>query len=148
MADQARKLCQLGATDYELADFFEVTVRTIHRWKHAHPAFNEALKAGKDAADDRVERSFYNRAVGYSYDSEKIFHYQGDITRADCVEHVPPDPSAAFNWLKNRRPDQWRDRQERHHTGHIATNPEDPDTARAIIARHEALRAEKKSAGE
>jgi hypothetical protein len=112
---QAQKLCELGATDLELAEFFKVDVRTIYRWKHEHDEFCQALIVGKDALDERVERSLYQRAVGYSFNSEKIFHYQGDITRADTIEHVPPDPGAALLWLKNRRGDKWRDKTEVDH---------------------------------
>lgn len=115
-AAQAEKLCELGATDMELADFFGVDVRTIYRWKHDHDHFCQALKVGKDALDDRVERSLYQRAVGYSFNSEKIFHFQGEITRADTVEHVPPDSSAALIWLKNRRGGAWRDKTEQVHS--------------------------------
>lgn len=115
-ADQARKLCKLGATDYELADFFGVTVQTIYNWKYAHDAFFEAVsEAAKELADKRVERSLFNRAVGYTYESEKVFQFQGEVVRAPTVEHVPPDPSAALNWLKNRKPDTWRDKQVLEH---------------------------------
>jgi hypothetical protein len=114
-ADQARELCELGATDMELAEFFGVDVRTIYNWKHSHPSFFQALKVGKEALDDRVERSLYQRAVGYSFNSEKVFHHQGVITRAKTIEHVPPDPSAALLWLKNRRGGAWRDKQEVEH---------------------------------
>ena len=61
-------------------------------------------------ADDRVERSLYHRAVGYSFESEKIFHHQGEVVRVPIIEHVPPDVGAAMSWLKNRRPDKWRDK--------------------------------------
>ena len=118
-AEQAEKLCELGATDLELAEFFKVDVRTIYRWKHDHDEFCQALKVGKDALDDRVERSLYQRAVGYSFNSEKLFHFQGHITRADTIEHVPPDPGAALSWLKNRRGDKWRDKQEIEQTHHF-----------------------------
>lgn len=114
-AEQALELCERGATDFELADFFRVDVRTIYNWKHSHPEFFHALKVGKDALDDRVERSLYQRAVGYSFNSEKIFHFQGAITRAETVEHVPPDPGAAMSWLKNRRGDKWRDKSDVEH---------------------------------
>jgi hypothetical protein len=115
-AAQAQKLCEIGATDLELAEFFEVDVRTIYRWKHNHDEFCQALKVGKDALDDRVERSLYQRAVGYSFNSEKIFHFQGQITRAETIEHVPPDAGAAMSWLKNRRGDSWRDKQDVEHS--------------------------------
>ena len=81
-AEQARKLCERGATDMELADFFEVNTATIYRWRNSHPEFCEAVIAGKDACDDRVERSFYNRAVWYTFESEKIFQVGGEIIRA------------------------------------------------------------------
>ena len=113
---KARALCQRGATDIELADAFEVSLATIYRWRNSEPEFCEAVKAGKDAADDRVERSLYQRAVGYTFESEKVFQYQGVIVRADTREHVPPDPGAAFNWLKNRRGEQWRDKREIEHS--------------------------------
>lgn len=102
-------------TDEELARFFDVHVATIYRWQATFPEFCEALKVGKAAPDDRVERSLYHKAVGYTFESEKIFNYQGEIVRAKCVEHVPPDTTAAIFWLKNRRKDDWRDRHE--HTG-------------------------------
>ncbi|WP_016744376.1 hypothetical protein [Rhizorhabdus wittichii] len=116
-AGQAKKLCELGATDFELGEFFDVDIRTIYRWKHDHSEFAEALAVGKESLDERVERSLYQRAVGYSFDSEKVFHFQGLITRAPIVEHVPPDPGAAMLWLKNRRGDKWRDKQDHAHSG-------------------------------
>lgn len=114
-AKQAAKLCEFGATDMELAGFFEVNVLTIHRWKHKHEDFCNALRTGKDHADERVQRSFYNRAVGYTFESEKVFQFQGKIVRAKTLEHVPPEPGAAFSWLKNRRGEQWRDKSEVEH---------------------------------
>jgi hypothetical protein len=44
---------------------------------------------GKGLPDDKVERSLYQRAVGYSYSTGKIFHHQGTITRAQCFTGVP-----------------------------------------------------------
>lgn len=116
-AEQARKLCELGATDYELADFFGIDTRTIYRWKNTEPKFCQAVIVGKDKADDRVERALFNRAVGYTFESEKVFQHQGEIVRAPTTEHVPPDPGAAMNWLKNRRGDKWRDKITQEVTG-------------------------------
>lgn len=114
-AEQAKKLCLLGATDEDLADFFKVSIRTIANWKGQFDEFLQALKAGKDQADDRVERSLYQKAVGYTFDSEKVFQFQGHIVRAETREHVPPDTTAMIFWLKNRRPDAWRDKKEVEH---------------------------------
>lgn len=122
LAKQAEKLCKLGATDIELADFFGVSDRTICRWQSEFPDFCQALKAGKESADERVERSLYHKAVGYSFDSEKIFQFQGQIVRAKSREHVPPDATSMIFWLKNRRREQWRDRQDHEHSGAIGIN--------------------------
>lgn len=108
--EQAEKLCELGATDRELSEFFDVSMSTLNLWKIQHKAFAAALKVGKAAADERVEHSLYRRALGYSFDSEKIFNDKDNgITRTPCVEHVPPDITACIFWLKNRRPKEWRD---------------------------------------
>lgn len=111
---QAEKLCRLGATDMETADFFGVTTRTLYRWKLDHPTFCQALKAGKDALDERVVSSLYHRAVGYTHDAVKIFMPAGARAPvyAGYREHVPPDTTAAIFWLKNRQSAEWRDKQE------------------------------------
>lgn len=112
MVEQAKKLCRLGATDLEMADFFEVNVATIYRWKHTHPEFCDALKAGKEAADERVERSMYAKATGYTFDAVKIMAVEGVVHKVAYREHLPPSDTAAIFWLKNRRPKEWRDRIE------------------------------------
>lgn len=111
---QAEKLCKLGATDVELADFFEVSVRTLYRWKAQFEDFCQALKSGKESADERVERSLYHKAVGYTHNAVKIFMPAGakEAVYAPYREHVPPDTTACIFWLKNRRAEAWRDKQE------------------------------------
>lgn len=116
-AKQAEKLCLLGATDIEMADFFEVALSTISKWKHDYPEFSEALKAGKALADERVERSLYQKAVGYTFEAVKIFMPAGadGPVYAPYREHVPPDTTACIFWLKNRRQQQWRDVHKHEH---------------------------------
>lgn len=110
-AEQAAKLCLLGATDQEIADFFGVDVRTVYRWKHDHDEFCQALKGAKEAADERVERSLYQRAIGYEQDEVKIFMPGGasEPVYAPYRAKVAPDVTAAIFWLKNRRSEAWRD---------------------------------------
>lgn len=76
---QAEKLCKLGATDLEIADFFEIDVRTLHRWKADNTEFCHALKAGKAEADERVERSLFARANGYEHDEVDIRVVNGEV---------------------------------------------------------------------
>ena len=110
----ARTMCNMGATDAELADAFEVKVSTIWRWTSSHPEFCSALKVDKGEYDERIKRSLAQRALGYSYDAVKIFHPAGAPAPvyAPYREHVPPDPGAAKIWLCNRQPEEWRDRKE------------------------------------
>ncbi|VVE10373.1 hypothetical protein PCO31010_02617 [Pandoraea commovens] len=90
--EQARKLCLLGATDDVIARFFDVTDRTLRNWKQRQPEFAEALKLGKLSADTEVVSALYEKAKG------------GDVT-------------ACIYWLKNRQPEQWRDRVAHEVTG-------------------------------
>lgn len=115
MCPQAEKLCKLGATDKELADFFEVDERTINRWKDESKEFRQSLKSGKEIADAEIASKLYHRACGYEHDDVHISNYQGAVTITPIKKHYAPDTTAAIFWLKNRRPDLWRDRVE--HTG-------------------------------
>jgi len=123
-AEQARKICELGATDQEIADFFGIDVRTVYRWKHDYPEFCHALKAGKDIADERVERSLYQKAIGYEQDEVKIFMPGGasEPVYAPFRAKIAPDTTAAIFWLKNRRSQDWRDKQDHEHSGNVTIN--------------------------
>lgn len=118
-AKQAAKLCALGATDAQLADFFEVSVSTINLWKIQHPAFSESIKVPKAEADARVEQSLYLRAMGYEHDDVDIRVVNNKIIKTDLRKHYPPDTTAAIFWLKNRNPEKWRDKQDFEHTGDL-----------------------------
>lgn len=137
-AAQAEKLCKLGATDVDLADFFKVSINTITNWKATKADFLGALKAGKEEADDRVERSLFHRATGYTFDAVKIFMPAGarKPVYAAYREHVPPDTTAMIFWLKNRRSEQWRDKSEVHHK-HSVDSMSDDDLARIATGRSE-----------
>lgn len=119
--EQARKLIERGATVMELADFFNVNPATIWHWGQREPEFFNALRIDDAAATDRVKRSLFERAVGYTTISEKITvdAKTGKVTRTPFREHVPPDVSAASLWLRNKAPSEWRDRSEQHVTGGI-----------------------------
>jgi hypothetical protein len=109
-AEQARKLCLLGYTDVQLAEFYGVCEATIYNWKKEHPDFLESMNKGKAIADSEVAASLYERATGYSHPDTHISNYQGEVTKTDIVKHYPPDTAAAFIWLKNRA--GWKDRKE------------------------------------
>lgn len=117
--DQARKLSQFGATDDEMAQFFGVAISTLYLWKVDHADFSEAIKDAKATADERVKNSLYHKAIGYTFDAVKIFMPAGakKPVYAPYREHVAPDTTAAIFWLKNRCPEEWRDRQQHEHTG-------------------------------
>jgi hypothetical protein len=108
----AKAMCRMGATDQEVADELGVDTTTIWRWRSKHEEFCKAMKVGKEIADDRVERSLFQRAVGYSFKAVKVMQHNGVAMRADYVEHVPPDVAAAKHWLNNRRPKDWREKTD------------------------------------
>lgn len=108
-AKQAAQLCKLGATDAQLADFFEVTVSTVSLWKVQHKEFSEALKVAKDEADAKVEQSLFRRAMGFECDETDIRVIGGKVVQTPMRKIYPPDTTAAIFWLKNRKPEQWRE---------------------------------------
>ena len=104
-ADQALKLCLLGATDKELAEFFSVSEQTLNKWKKDYPEFLESLKKGKNIADANVA-SRLCKATKFATSNGKI------TDSKEFIEHYPPDTTAAIFWLKNRQPEKWRDKKE------------------------------------
>jgi len=113
--EQAKKLAVLGLTDAELADFYGVSIRTYMRWKASKPEFCHALKAGKAIADARVERKLYERAIGCKTNAVKIMNIRGKVVSVTYVIEHPPDTTACIFWLKNRDPENWREKIEVDH---------------------------------
>lgn len=125
---QVEKLCILGATDAEIADFLDIDVATLNRWKLKHRELCASIKRGKIQADVKVADRLYQRALGYSHKAVKIFNNEGAPMIVPYTEHYPPDTTAAIFWLKNRRgkvnPEegqQWADKQSIDHTSNGET---------------------------
>jgi Homeodomain-like domain len=87
----AKACARFGAIEEEIADELHINHATLDNWKKKYPEFLGALKAGKEASDDRVEDSLYRLAIGWN--------------------GAPPNVTACIFWLKNRKPSEWRDIQ-------------------------------------
>ena len=85
-----------GYTDEEIAEKMDIAPRTLYRWKNEYSQICQALKKGKDVYDDEVEEALHRCATGYYKDGQ----------------YYPPNVTALIFWLKNRRPEFWRDKQE------------------------------------
>lgn len=116
-AEQAYKLCLLGAIDKQMADFFGVNEDTIHEWKKVYPEFSESIKNGKENADAVIAQSLFHRAKGYEHPEDKIFNDDGTPMIVPTIKHYPPDTTACIFWLKNRQPKVWRDKVDQEITG-------------------------------
>ena len=110
--EQVKKLCDLGATDMQLADFFSIDTATLNRWKLKYPEFCVSVQLGKETPNNNVERSLYNRALGYSHEQDDIRVVNGEIVITPTVKHYPPDTAAATFFLKNRKPKDYKDRHD------------------------------------
>ena len=95
MADTAKALCQLGATADQVADTLKVTRNTLYVWAVSIPAFGEALRVGKAANDDLVERTLFQRAMGYTTtESKRKFKVSGDskeLTSEEKLQETEPN---------------------------------------------------------
>jgi hypothetical protein len=111
---QVEKLAGLGLIDVEIASVLGIAVSTLNEYKKKEE-FSDALKRGKVRADAKVIESLYLRATGYDHEDIYFSNYKGEVTATPYVKHYPPDPLSMIFWLKNRRPLEWRDRQETEH---------------------------------
>jgi hypothetical protein len=102
-----------GHTEIEVANLLCVSNKTLWRWKIAHKEFATAVKTGRGLINERVVHSLYQRALGYDHNGK----------------HYPPDVAACIWYLKNRMPEEWKDRHEQRHTV-----VEDNRTAAEILA--------------
>lgn len=118
-AELAGRLALLGLTDAEIAGVLGTSEVTVNAWKKEQPAFAQALNDGKAVADSRVVESLYQRALGYSHKSVKIFNANGAPLVVPFLEHYPPDAVACIFWLKNRQPKLWRDKIDHAHSGRM-----------------------------
>ncbi len=85
----------------------------LYVWASRYDEFKDILRKARDVADDRVELSLYQRACGYEFRGEKVFRNpDGSVLRVETTEHIPADVGAATLWLKNRRRDTWRRRND------------------------------------
>lgn len=145
--EKSVELAAQGKTNEQIADILGVHRRTIENWSTRDQEFLWALKEAKSHADDAVEASLFMRAVGYKHAALKFFKGEKrttdpvtDETKVEDVviehpytKHYPPDTTAAIFWLKNRRPDQWREKDE------SAKDPLANKTAAEIEARIQEL---------
>lgn len=139
----AKRLCENNAfTDAELAAAFGVTLSTLHLWKIKHPEFSDSVKLGKDPANQRVVKSLYDRAMGYSCMEIDIRVIDGKIVQTEVLKHYPPDPTSMIFLLKNRMPSEFKDKRETEISGTLnLTDMTDEELDRAIAAKEAALKA-------
>lgn len=114
----AQSLAMDGLIDKEIADRMGIARSTLKLWEKNHPEFSDAIKIGKDSADAKVLTSLFKRATGYTDKEKKVvveMDAQGNQKPARIEttdKHIIPDVGAICFWLKNRRPDEWRDKKD------------------------------------
>ena len=102
-----------GLVDKQIAANIGVSERTFTNWKSKYPSISSVLKKGKEVVDRQVENALLRRALGYEYEEVKEKFEYGEITeRTVTKKEVVPDTTAQIFWLKNRKPDKWRDKPD------------------------------------
>ena len=100
-----------GVIDKDIAKRLGVAYSTFRKYKAEEKELEEALRCSKEMADANVESALYRRAVGYRYTETKITRESGGVTEVETTREALPDTTAQIFWLKNRRPDKWRESQ-------------------------------------
>lgn len=122
-----------GLTDEQIAKNIGIGTRTLYEWKNKFPQIMQSLKRGKEVVDRQVENALLKRALGYRYDEvtkESVERLNPETKRPEPVmvetkrvtKEVQPDTTAAIFWLKNRKPEQWRDKKETELSGGVTVN--------------------------
>ena len=102
-----------GLTDEQIAGNIGINTSTLYDWKNKFPKISEALKKGKEIVDIQVENALLKRALGYEFQETRVEKSDKDGTKIiQTLKHIPADTTAQIFWLKNRRPDKWRDKPE------------------------------------
>ena len=108
-----------GLTDEQISSNMGITTSTLYVWKNKYSEISEALKKGKEVADRQVENALLKRALGYRYDEITT---EGGVETKRVTKEVVPDTTAQIFWLKNRKPDVWRDKKDVGLAGELNTN--------------------------
>lgn len=101
-----------GLTDEQIAGNMGISHTTLYEWRKKYPNISEALKKGKEVVDVEVENALYKRAIGYDYEETTEEQSEDGYKKRVIKKHMPPDTTACIFWLKNRKPREWRDKQE------------------------------------
>ena len=111
--EQARNYYALGATDREVIEFLGICEATLYNWKKTSPEFLEAYKTGTAVCVERVARTLYTKACGYTVKESKVFRENGETVIVDVDKHFQPDTTSMIFYLKNKDSDNWKDVKER-----------------------------------
>lgn len=119
-----------GLTDEQIAHNMGITRETLRVWKNKFSVISATLKRGKDVVDIEVENALLKKALGYTYtETTKERGLNPETGRVELIttkvvtKEVVPDTTAQIFWLKNRRPDLWRDKQSMELSGEVKNNP-------------------------
>lgn len=108
-----------GLTNEQIAQNLGIGKTTFYKMQKEHPELSELLKKGKEIVDYEVENALLKRALGYEYE-EKTYESKWDdnqgrfreILTKRVTKQVSPDTTAQIYWLNNRKPKQWRNKQD------------------------------------
>lgn len=112
-----------GLTDEQIAYNMGICRDTLIQWKKRYSDISDTLKKGKEVVDRQVENALLKRALGYKYTEVTKERVEGGfIVTKEVTKEVVPDTTAQIFWLKNRKPNEWRDKQNVELEGEIGVN--------------------------
>ena len=109
-----------GLTNEQIAHNMGVSAMTLYGWQNKYEEFAEALRKGKEVVDREVENSLLKSAQGYYYEEETLVKLPDGREEIRTVRrYAQPNTTAQIFWLKNRRPNEWRDKREVERSGSL-----------------------------
>ena len=104
-----------GLNDEQIAHNIGISRQTLYKWRKKDERLETALKKGKEVTDYEIENALFKKAIGGYFEEtkERIEKVDGkEIKTTETIKkYYPPDTTACIFWLKNRKPDDWKDRK-------------------------------------
>lgn len=105
-----------GLTMEQIAHNIGIVKSTLYKWIEKSKDFSDALKVSRDSADRQVENALFNNALGFKYTEQQLTD-TGEVV--DVEKYAKPNTTAQIFWLKNRKAEVWREKQNIEHAGGI-----------------------------
>jgi transposase-like protein len=125
---EIEQMARDGYRDVDICKTLGISAPTFYAWMQKYEEFAEATRKGKEVVDAEIENKLLDNARGYTVWEEtqelisavdplsgRVVQQMTTVKRV--LKHIKGDTTAQIFWLKNRRPNEWREKNHVEHSG-------------------------------